>query len=94
MKTWESRFLGWIGVWVQVAGALWWLFVAAWAVMIYGILTFLLPGAVPPGVNFYVIQPLLWLSLAFLAGILLAAKLGGHLVERFGQPAGDSRRRL
>jgi signal peptidase len=67
MKMRESGPLDRIGAWVEAAGAWWWAPVVGWAVAIYMIIHFALPGAVSPGLSMYVIQPLLWFSLAFLA---------------------------
>jgi len=67
MKMRESGLLNRIGAWVEAAGAWWGAAVAGWAVVIYMITYFVLPGAVSPALYMYVIQPLLWLSLAFLA---------------------------
>lgn len=59
--------LGRAGAWTRAAGGWWGLLVAAWAVLIWAAANFWLPRAVPPGISYYLIQPLLWLALAGLA---------------------------
>ena len=57
----------WISHLLDTVGLLWVAAVILWALDIYAVKYFLLPGRTSPELSLYVIQPLLWLSLALLA---------------------------
>lgn len=63
------RILDWIGGWVRVAGLLWVEVVALWALSIYLIIQIILPRLVSGDAYLYVWQPVLWISLAGVAGL-------------------------
>ena len=64
-----EHILDWTGGWVRAAG-LWWVeVVALWALSIYLIIQIILPRLASGDAYLYVWQPLLWLSLAAVAGL-------------------------
>lgn len=82
-RRWQ-RPLDWLGPRIQQAGTRWWLLVAAYALLVYLLTRVLLPGRLPPELFLYLLQPLLWLSLALLAGLGLAYELWERPAARPG----------
>jgi signal peptidase len=74
IKLWALRMLDRVGSLVSMFGLWWGDIVAGWALLIYMVIQFILPGAVSADLYLYVIQPLLWSSLALL----------GYLGWRYG----------
>ena len=69
LKIWALRRLDRLGALVSMFG-LWWAdIVAGWAFLIYLLIQFVLPGLVSADLYVYVLQPLLWSSLALLGGL-------------------------
>ena len=69
LKIVALRLLDRIGGLVAMFG-LWWAdIVAGWAFLIYVIIQFVLPGLVSADLYLYLVQPLLWSSLALLGGL-------------------------
>lgn len=52
---------------IKSTGSAWGIIVAVWAVLIYLLVNFFLPGKIPADRFLYVYQPILWFSLALLA---------------------------
>jgi signal peptidase len=67
VKVWVQNRLDPLGVRVQAVRRWWWVFIVVWIALIYVVSYFILPGAVSAAVYQYVMQPVFWLSLAFLA---------------------------
>lgn len=69
LKIWAVRMLDRLGALVSMFG-LWWAdIVAGWAFLIYLLIQFVLPGMVSADLYLYVLQPMLWSSLALLGGL-------------------------
>jgi signal peptidase len=68
-KTNPFKIIFWktIQRWIEPAKAWWWVVVAVFGIMIYLVSYFVLPRIISPGIDFYLIRPILWLLQAFLA---------------------------